>query len=328
MNKETSLRKSGSLLERAAEIYDFRAALAARPVQVAPAEESPAPALLETGQHALEQREAQPEPQPEQEVQSFERSAELLLDTPAPSRVGRALPVPIDRERLAIGGFICPDSPSGAVAEEFRIIKRQLLLGRTDIPAARRQTILVASAEPGEGKSFCALNLALSIAGEKDLEVLLVDGDFAKPSLAGLLGIEAGPGLIDAIADGRDVEEFIVETDIPGLSLLPAGRTATDVTELLASARTSEVLRALTAPHPRRIVIFDSPPALVASPASVLAGHAGQVMMVVRADRTTEADLREALSLLSACNNVSLVLNGTRLSVGGPRFGTYYGYDQ
>jgi exopolysaccharide/PEP-CTERM locus tyrosine autokinase len=226
--------------------------------------------------------------------------------------------------------MIDPAAAAGGLAEEFRIIKRQLLLGtgeRGGIDAAKRQIILVCSAQPGDGKTYCAANLALSMASEKDLEVLLVDGDFAKPNIPSLFGFEAREGLMDAIADpDGDPNRFIHRTDIGGLSILPAGARVNNDTELLASARTSEVLRKLTADHKQRILIFDSPPTLAASPATVLATHAGQIMMVVRADRTTDTDLREALSLLSACDNISLMLNGTNLAVSGRRFGSYYGY--
>lgn len=327
MNKETSLRTGGSLLERAVEIYGLPAGLRA-PSDPTGTQAAPPSELM------LDQPESDRlEPAELLDVSSASESEggarSALEQAPAPAPFGRPRAgrrISVDRQRLAAAGFILPDAPAGALAEEFRIIKRQLLLNVAAGPA-RGQVILVTSAQPGEGKSFCALNLALSVAGEKDLEVLLVDGDVAKADLPDLLGIEAGPGLVDAIVDrSSDPEKYVLETDIPGLLLLPAGRKTPDVTELLASARTSEVLSLLTERHPNRIVIFDSPPALVASPASVLAGHAGQVMMVVRADKTAESDLREALSLLTACESISLVLNGTRLLGGGSRFGSYYGY--
>lgn len=324
MNKPTSLRPGGSLLERAMGIYGLPAELRVPQIDTRePTEESaaePAEAdadasRLDLGAFAC--------------VQADESNAPAIVEAPAPRPFplgARRQRVSIDREALAAKGFIPPAAPAGALAEEFRIIKRQLLLGFAP-GSGRGQVVLVASAQPGEGKSFCALNLALSMAGEKDLEVLLVDGDVAKAELPALLGTDGGPGLVDAIIDrGSDPEDYVVETDIPGFLLLPAGRKAADVTEFLASARTSEILALLTERHPNRIVIFDSPPTLVASPASVLASHAGQVMMVVRADTTTESDLREALSLLTACDNISLVLNGTRLLGGGSRFGSYYGY--
>jgi Mrp family chromosome partitioning ATPase len=112
------------------------------------------------------------------------------------------------------------------------------------------------------------------------------------------------------------------------LSVLPAGQQANNVSELLASKRTRQVMDALTADHPKRIVIFDSPPALMASPASILAGKVGQVMMVVRADQTTESELREAVGLLSGCENISLMLNAAGYAATGRRFGSYYGFSQ
>jgi exopolysaccharide/PEP-CTERM locus tyrosine autokinase len=225
-----------------------------------------------------------------------------------------------------------PDAAVTGLAEEFRIIKRQLLLGaggKTHLPDEKRRAILICSAQPDEGKTFCAVNLAMSLASEKEVEVLLVDGDFPKPEVLATLGLEGGPGLIDAIADpGLDPESLVIATDIPGLSVLPAGRHVNNVTELLSSDRTREVLAVLAGASRRRLVIFDSPPALVASPATVLATHVGQLVMVVRADRTTEADLREAVGLLSGCEDISLILNGAGFAANGRRFGSYYGYGQ
>lgn len=300
-------RNAGSLIERAAEVYDFGAAAARRrPVTVDPID---APVIASAAFAPMDSAPTmQPAPQP----------LPASRDTAA-----------IDRVRLAEQGFIVPGAQVSGLEEEFRIVKRRLLAAMRDeaIDPARRQSVLVCSATSGEGKTFCAINLALSLSGEADREVLLIDGDFAKPHLPSLLGIDAGAGLIDAIADPSiDPEALVVATDIAGLSILPAGRRANNATELLASDRTREVLGALAARRPNRIMIFDSPPALLASPASVLAGLVGQLLMVVRADRTAESDLREAIGLLSACSSISLMLNAATLNLGGRRFGTYYGY--
>jgi protein-tyrosine kinase len=139
------------------------------------------------------------------------------------------------------------------------------------------------------------------------------------------LGLHEGLGLLDALAAPvLDVERFIVDTDIPQLSLLPAGTKSNTDTELLSSVRTHELIAALLAADPQRIVIFDSPPALAASPASVLAGLMGQVMLVVRADRTGESDLREAVAELDGCEHIQLVLNSVSYAPGGRRYGSYY----
>jgi exopolysaccharide/PEP-CTERM locus tyrosine autokinase len=237
----------------------------------------------------------------------------------------------IDRAMLAERGFIVPEHAAGGLAEEFRLVKHQLLAGiarHVSLPDAKRRTVMITSGQPGEGKSFCAINLALSLAGERDVEVLLIDGDVARPDALATLGVpDDGPGLVDALADpAADPEAFVLRTDVPGLSVLPAGCKANDVPELLASDRASDLLARLAAADSRRILLFDSPPALLASPATVLAGHVGQVLVVVRADRTTEADLRETIGLLDACDHVGLLLNGAAIAVNGRKFGAYDGY--
>ena len=246
-----------------------------------------------------------------------------------------APPQRIDRARLQQEALIVPGGPVTALVEEFRIVKRQILLAAREARMERApgaaQRVLVCSPLPGEGKTFCATNLALSIAGEKDSEVLLVDADFAKPSVLSLLGLSSGSGkakgLMDALANPEiAVEDCVIATDVPGLYVLPAGnRTASD-SEYLTSNRTAEVLDRLTAGAPNRMVIFDSPPALAASPAAELAKHVGQALVICRADRTGQSALEDALSLLSACPDIKLLLNSANFSPSGRRFGDYYGY--
>ena len=287
-----------SLFERAAEVYDFGAAARARVPGPVADTRPPLPADQGAGAPVSDPGPA------------------------APNRRGT-----IDRDALAAAGFVALDGGFTAIAEEFRLVKRQLLQAAAGPEAtARDRMILIASALPAEGKTFCAVNLALSIAAEKDFEVLLVDGDVAKPSIPALLGLDDGPGLMDAIADpALDVEGCIIRTDVPQLSVLPAGRTARDATEYLASDRTRMVLERIAARRGNRVVIFDSPPALAASPASELAHHVGRVVMVVRADRTGETELREAIALLAGCDDIRLLLNATAMPSGGRRFGSYYG---
>lgn len=284
----------------------------------------------------------------------FEHAAALPADGPSAVQVipARATPIPpiveprtkftaesgkIDRARLRDRGLIVPGGPVTALLEEFRIVKRQILLAARDALAAgggaSAQRVLVCSPLPGEGKSFCAVNLALAMAAEKDSEVLLVDADFAKPSVLSLLGLAgvgaAGgttrKGLMDALSNPAvRVEDCVIATDLPGLYVLPAGsRTASD-SEYLASAHTPEVLDRLTRGAPNRTVIFDSPPALAASTAAELARHVGQALVVVRADQTGQTALEDALSLLSACPDIKLLLNAAHFSPSGRRFGTYY----
>ncbi len=276
---------------------------------------------------------ALPQPQPAKAVAKSPAVNKTAPIDETPLRFASAAQA-VDRDRLAERGLIVPDGPVTALLEEFRIVKRQVLLAARDAlrggGGVSAQRVLVTSPLPGEGKSFCAANLALAIAGERDCDVLLVDADFARPSVLSLLGLSSDRGLLDALADPQmRVEDLVIPTDVPGLHVLPAGsRTAAD-SEYLASARTAEVLERLTRGAPNRIVIFDSPPALAASPAAELAHRVGQTLVICRADRTGQSALEDALSLLSACPDIKLLLNSAHFSPSGRRFGAYgYGDGQ
>ncbi|WP_343519222.1 AAA family ATPase [Sphingomonas sp.] len=332
MNDQTPRRYQGSLLERAAARYD----LMHEPRVIPAVPEEP---------KAEPQPQVRAEPAPEASAPALDLAETQRVEAPAPASAPVAQPAPvartprvpgarpriaIDRDKLAAEGMLVPGAAVTALAEEFRLIKRQLLNTARAIRAQdadKARMILVCSAKPNDGKTFCAINLALSMAAEKDVEILLVDADFAKPDVLHRLGAPEGPGLLDVLAGDIDsAEACILDTDVPQLSVLPAGTRSNADTELLASARAHDILDALAAANPRRIVIFDSPPALAASPASVLAGHVGQVMLVVRADRTSESDLREAVGLLDGCEQIQLVLNSVSFQPGGRRFGTYGAY--
>jgi exopolysaccharide/PEP-CTERM locus tyrosine autokinase len=253
-------------------------------------------------------------------------AAPVAVPTIAVTRIEfTGLRLTIDRAKLRVQGLIQPEGAVTTLLEEFRLVKRQILQAARG--SGNGQRVLVCSPLPGEGKTFCAVNLALAIAAEKDSEVVLVDADFGKPSVPKVLGVSAGPGLMDALADPTiRVEELVSPTDVAGLYLLPAGNPTQHDSEFLASARTAEVLARLTQGAPNRVVIFDSPPALAASPATELAGHVGQALVICRADQTGQSALEDALSLLSACPDIKLLLNAANFSPSGRRFGTYYGH--
>ena len=339
-------RIRGSLLERAAEVYDFgrppvpvakRAPVAAPvPAPDMASVEAPVPVIDPVAPIMLDPKPApepdaiaapepvvEPEPLPRGRIRT---GAEVELET-APAGEQPSMVV-IDRALLAEQGFLVPGAGVDALAEEFRMVKRQLLITAravAGVDSSRARMILVTSAKPNEGKTFCAINLALSMAAEQDVEILLVDADFAKPDILKRLGQDDALGLLDALADpALDVESCVLRTDIPKLSLLPAGSKSARDTELLASDRARDMLARLANADARRIIIFDSPPVLAATPASVLALHVGQALMVVRADKTTEGDLREAVSLIGACEHIQLTLNNVTFNPGGRRFGGYY----
>jgi protein-tyrosine kinase len=230
----------------------------------------------------------------------------------------------IDRRILVEHGLVNPDAGVDALGEEFRLIKRQLMRSTTADPRGHR--VLVTSAQPDEGKTFTALNLALSLAQDQERSVLLVDGDFARGDVARRLGISSQYGLMDALTDPAiDIAQCIVPTDIGNLAILPAGAASTRDTELLGSARMLEILNRLQGDAPDRVLIFDSTPLLAASSAGVIASLCGQVLVVVRAEVTREAALRDAIGLIGQHNGISLLLNRVRFTPEGRRFGSYYG---
>ncbi len=272
----------------------------------------------------------QPAPQPVQ--QTFVAPVQAApVATPAeeelPQVVFTGVHHCVDREHLRDQGMIVPEGSVTALIEEFRIVKRQILSSAHERGTARSRRVLVCSPHPGEGKTFCATNLAIAMAAERDSEVLLVDADFAKPSILSTLGLPKGPGFMDCLADHTIMpEDLVIGTDIPGLWVLPAGNQTAFDSEYLSSSRTAEVVDRLTVGAPNRMVIFDSPPALSASPAAELAKHVGQAVLVARADRSGQNALEDAVHLLSACPDIKLLLNATDYSPSGRNFGSYYGY--
>ncbi|TCU61800.1 Mrp family chromosome partitioning ATPase [Novosphingobium sp. PhB57] len=325
-----------SLIERAAGRFDFNAIIARPgPLPVEPARQAPAPAAPIAAAPAGPTASAAPAPVPPPfaaPLAAEQEPASPLAEPPFAAPIAFSDDHhPIDREHLREQGLIVPEGTVTALLEEFRIVKRQLLVQAADLrrqgAGAASQRILISSPHPGEGKTYCALNLALSIAAEKESEVLLVDADFAKPSILSALGLPGGPGLMDALMDETiDPAACVLGTDIPGLWIMPAGDATINDSEYLASSRTADVLERLTENAPRRMVIFDSPPALAASPAAELAKYVGQTVVIVRADRTGQGALEDAISLLGACPNVQLLLNDAQFSPSGRRFGSYYGY--
>jgi protein-tyrosine kinase len=234
--------------------------------------------------------------------------------------------VDINLTRLNQLGMVTHDGGRTTVAEDFRIIKRPLLRnarGGDEQPIKHGNLIVVTSALPGEGKTYCAVNLAMSIAMEMDITVLLVDADVARPSVLKVLGLGAEPGLMDVLLnDQLGLPDVILKTNVATLSILPAGRANRHATELLASRSMSRLLTEIAERYADRIVIFDSPPLLMTTEASVLAAQMGQIVMVVEAEATTQHAVKEALRQIEQCPHVNLIYNKTKAFPGGE----YYGY--
>ncbi|MBA2660413.1 MAG: tyrosine-protein kinase family protein [Nitrosospira sp.] len=225
-------------------------------------------------------------------------------------------------------GIVTPDEGRTQVAEQFRVIKRPLLTNAFNKGAGMIKNgnlIMVTSALAGEGKSFCTVNLAMSIAMEMDRTVLLVDADVARPTLPKILGLGTERGLLDLLLDEKlDMADVLIKTDIEKLTLLTAGKRHSHSTELLASQSMASLLRELAQRYADRVVIFDSPPILLTSEARVLASQMGQIVLVVEAETTSQQTVKETLRQIESCDVVNLIYNKARSFSGGEYYGYYY----
>jgi len=237
----------------------------------------------------------------------------------------------IDLARLAEMGLVTPDKPQSRVAAEFRVIKRTLLANAApdrSPPIARGNLIMVTSSVPGEGKTFSAVNLAMSIAMEMDHKVLLIDADVARPSVPDLLGVPAAAGLLDKLLHpGLDLHTLLSRTNVNKLEFMTSGRPHPHATEMLSSDAMTALVQEIGSRYPERIVVFDSPPLLPTTEAAVLARHVGQVVFVVAAGSTNVADVKRALPMIEDCDVRLMLLNKLSPRAQGMHgYGYGYGY--
>lgn len=296
----------GSIVSRGASLPPVQARNT-EPVPVVPA---PSPAAVPTAGIVSEpvSRAPVPPPLPRQPV----------------ARSGRT--VRIDKESLRTMQLLPPVALERQIASQYQQIKRPLIasaLGKGGTKIANGHVVMVASALPGEGKTFTSINLALSMALEKDIEVLLVDADVAKPHVSRIFGMQTERGLLDLLVDSSlHPESLILDTDVPGLTLLSAGTQVASATELLASDRMQQVISQLMEADTRRIVLLDSPPLLLSTESRALVGTVGQVVMVVRADSTPQKAVLDAIDAVGDAKPLNLILNQSST----PPSGGYYGY--
>ena len=288
----------------------------------------------------------------EKAAQRLEQLRQAGVDIPATPRVApvvetsvveaSARPVPevhgvtssrcveIDLKALAAAGIVSPNAPRSQIADQFRVIKRPLIsnaMGKGASVIVNGNLIMVTSALAGEGKSFTAINLALSIATELDNTVMLVDADVARPCILEMLGLPSSPGLLDILGDeSNELSNMLLKTNIDKLSILPSGTPHARATELLASDAMTRLLADMASRYSDRIIIFDSPPLLLTTEARVLASHMGQIVMVVCAEKTLQSDVRHALTTIESCPVKLMVLNqASTVAKGGYGYGYDYG---
>ena len=236
--------------------------------------------------------------------------------SPPPAARQSTQKVELDLARMRDLGMVTAAGGRTSLLEDVRIIKRPLLkraFGERTEGGNPGNLIMLTSSLPGEGKTYCAINLAMSIAMELDHTVLLVDADVARPSVLRTLGLPAQRGLMDLLIDEKlDMSDVLLRTNVDTLSILAAGTSTPRATELLASSTMTNLVEEIANRYPDRIVIFDSPPLLLTSEARVLASHMGQIVVVVESQTTTQHAVKEALHQLEGCANVNLIYNKTR----------------
>ncbi len=236
----------------------------------------------------------------------------------------------VELDELAARGLIAPPAHVQLVADEFRRIKRPLIknaFAKPDTSFDHANVLMVTSGLPKSGKTFCAVNLGISIAMERELNVLLVDADVAKPQVSRAFGLDDTRGLIDLLMeDGSDVESALIRTDLHDIHVLPAGRAHPQATELLASSRMSEVIDDLAKRFPDRLIIIDSPPLLMTSEAQAIASQVGQIVLVVEYGKTSHETVHEALELLDTSKAINAIVNKSQHWSHGGYYGSGYGY--
>ena len=233
--------------------------------------------------------------------------------------------LPVDTQALRAAGYLPEQQKDRQFADHYRRIKRPLiekaLSGSTS--AWDPRIIMVASAVPGDGKTFTSINLALSIALERDVSVLLVDSDVAKQHITEIFGLRGQTGLLDGLVDeALEPESLVVPTNVRGLAILPAGRRTEGTAELMSSTRMRNIVSTLCARAPRRILLLDSPPLLITEEGRAIAKLAGQIVLVIRAGGTPRHAVKAAIDMFDPLQAGGLVLNQVKVGLTEG----YYGY--
>lgn len=263
----------------------------------------------------------------DQDISKYESSSNLKANTASSNSDNL---VTINWRLLSEEGYLDQNNTNSQLAEEFRVIKRPLvnnIQGAQVNGLDRPNLILICSSLPSEGKTFVSINLALSIANELDKNVLLIDADVGKPSISKKLGIKQSPGLIEYLEnDQLTFSDILLKTDLPNLSVIPAGKRHKLSTELLSSQRMYLFAEEVSRRYSDRIVIFDSPPLLVATQAQVLAELVGQVVLVIAAEETPQSVVNESVAKLANSDVVMTLLNKTKKEFDLYGYGYGYGY--
>ena len=231
--------------------------------------------------------------------------------------------VTIDLRKLDSLGFITPKTANLHLFEQYRHIKMQVLsddLKRRS--ASNANIIVITSAVPGEGKTYSSINLALSIAYEYNHTVLFIDGDVHKKTSSRILEINERPGLLDYLTGEKtELADLLLSTNIEKFTVLPNGRFHDRATELYNSKRMQLLMQELSKRYSDRLIIIDTPPLLQDTSASAIARIAGNIIMVVEAEKTPRHYVEESLRRINRDKLLGIILNKSN-----QRHDSEYGY--
>ena len=268
-----------------------------------------------------------------QKASSIERAEQLeqatKSKTSTTSDVKDAQFIQIDLDKLDAKGFVSNTTNRRLINEEYRAIKRKVLdnaFGALSKSLNNSNIIMVTSSRPSEGKTFTAINLALSIALEKDKTVLLVDADVLRPNVMRTLELKNHQGLMEyLLGEKSDISEILCSTNIPNLRIIPAGKSHHLSTELLASEKMYQAVEEFASRYPDRVVIVDTPPLLGINETAILANLAGQAIVVTEEYKSKLSDIQKAVSQLNPEMAIGFVVNKSQSSdTDGAGYGYYY----
>ena len=250
---------------------------------------------------------------------------DVVVDEQAPT-----FSINVDIDELKNQGLHPRDEDLELVRQEFRQIKRPVLntaFANAEAGEDDANVIMIASALPKSGKTFCSFNLATSIARERDVGAVIVDADVLKPNISRAFGLEDRIGLIDyLLVSSVTLDDILVGTDLNDIFVVPAGRQHEEATELLASRRMKELMHGLSERYYARAIIVDTPPLLLTNEAHALAENMGQIVMVVEAGESSQESTLQALSSLDRSKPINAILNKARNASFGGYAGSEYGY--
>ncbi len=248
---------------------------------------------------------------------------------------GKKKPLALQLDRLESGGYLADNYEDSCQFSEFRKIKRPILkkaFSQESIEGELpRNLVMITSAVPGEGKTFCSINLTLNMILERDITVLLMDADCMRRSLSKVFGVEALPGLVDVLEGDQEIEDVIINTAVPNLKVIPAGRALKHTAELLSGERMKRLMVEISERYADRIILMDAPPLLAANDAEILSHYAGQTIVVAEADKTPQSLIQQALmSIDTEKTSTGLILNKRQGGVLAEHdsYGYYYSGDE